>query len=104
MQKLGAVGRLAGGVAHDFNHILMVIKLSTERMLGQITPQSPLSGPLLQVSKADRAAALTKQMLAFSRRQVMQVRVVNGNAVVSDTSHLLRREYWRGHSTRHKHG
>jgi PAS domain S-box-containing protein len=92
VQKLEAVGRLAGGVAHDFNNILVVIKLSTEMMLGQITPESPLSGPLLQVSKAaDRAAALTRQMLAFSRRQVMQVRVVSVNTVVSETSHLLRR-------------
>jgi len=92
VQKLEAVGRLAGGVAHDFNNILVVIKLSTEMMLGQITPDSPLSGPLVQVSKAaDRAAALTKQMLAFSRRQVMQVRVVNVNSVVAEISHLLRR-------------
>jgi PAS domain S-box-containing protein len=92
VQKLEAVGRLAGGVAHDFNNILVVIKLSTEMMLGQITPDSPLSGPLVQVSKAaDRAAALTPQMLAFSRRQVMQLRVVNINTVVSETSHLLRR-------------
>jgi len=92
VQKLEAVGRLAGGVAHDFNNILVVIKLSTEMMLGQITPDNPLTRPLLQVSNAaDRAAALTKQMLAFSRRQVMQVRVVNINCIVSDTLHMLRR-------------
>ena len=92
VQKLEAVGRLAGGVAHDFNNILVVIKLSTEMMLGQITPDSPLSKPLLQVANAaDRAAALTKQMLAFSRRQMMQVRAVNVNSVVNDISHLLRR-------------
>ena len=92
VQKLEAVGRLAGGVAHDFNNILVVIKLSTEMMLGQITPDSPLSKPLLQVSNAaDRAAALTKQMLAFSRRQMMEARVVNVNAIVNDMSHLLRR-------------
>ncbi len=92
VQKLEAVGRLAGGVAHDFNNILVVIKLSTEMMLNQVTPDSPLSKPLLQVSKsADRAAALTKQMLAFSRRQMMQARVVSMNSIVSDTSHMLRR-------------
>ncbi len=92
VQKLEAVGRLAGGVAHDFNNILVVIKLSTEMMLGQITPENPLTRSLLQVSHAaDRAAALTKQMLAFSRRQVMQARVVNINAVVNDTLHMLRR-------------
>ena len=66
-QRLEAVGRLAGGMAHDFNNVLVVIKLSTELMLRQITPESPLSKPLLQVSNAaDRAAALTRQMLAFA--------------------------------------
>jgi PAS domain S-box-containing protein len=92
VQKLEAVGRLAGGVAHDFNNILVVIKLSTDMMLNQVTPESPLSKSLLQVSKAaDRATALTSQMLAFSRRQVMQLRVVNVNSIVNDMSHLLRR-------------
>ena len=92
VQKLEAVGRLAGGVAHDFNNILVVIKLSTEMMLAQVTPENPLTRSLLQVSHAaDRAASLTKQMLAFSRRQVMQARVVNINNVVSDTLHMLRR-------------
>ena len=92
VQKLEAVGRLAGGVAHDFNNILVVIKLSTEMMLAQVTPENPLTRSLLQVSHAaNRAASLTKQMLAFSRRQVMQARVVNINNVVSDTLHMLRR-------------
>jgi signal transduction histidine kinase/CheY-like chemotaxis protein len=92
VQKLEAVGRLAGGVAHDFNNILVVIKLSTEMMLSQIMPDSPLARSLLQVSQAaDRAAALTRQMLAFSRRQVMQARAVNINSVVNDTLHMLRR-------------
>jgi two-component system cell cycle sensor histidine kinase/response regulator CckA len=92
VQKLEAVGRLAGGVAHDFNNILVVIKLSTEMMLSQIGPENPLSKPLLQVSNAaNRAAALTKQMLAFSRRQVMQPRVISINSIVNDTSHMLRR-------------
>jgi PAS domain S-box-containing protein len=92
VQKLEAVGRLAGGVAHDFNNILVVIKLSTELMLAQTTPDNPLSKPLLQVSNAaDRAAALTRQMLALGRQQIMQVRVINVNSVVSETSHMLRR-------------
>ena len=91
VQKLEAVGRLAGSVAHDFNNILVVIKLSTEMMLSQVAPDNPLSKPLLQVSNAaDRATALTKQMLAFSRRQMMQARVVSMNTIVSDTSHMLR--------------
>ena len=92
VQKLEAVGRLAGGMAHDFNNILVVIKLSTELMLRQITPDNPLSKPLLQVSNAaDRAAALTRQMLAFGRQQMMQTRIINLNSVVSETSHMLRR-------------
>jgi PAS domain S-box-containing protein len=92
VQKLEAVGRLAGGMAHDFNNVLVVIKLSTELMLRQITPDNPLSKPLLQVSSAaDRAAALTRQMLAFGRQQMMQTRIINLNSVVSETSHMLRR-------------
>ena len=92
VQKLEAVGRLAGGVAHDFNNILLVIKLSTDMMLAQITPESSLARLALQVSNAaDRAAALTRQMLAFSRRQMLQIRVVNINSVVNDISHLLHR-------------
>jgi len=92
VQKLEAVGRLAGGMAHDFNNVLVVIKLSTELMLLQITPDNPLTKPLLQVSNAaDRAAALTRQMLAFGRQQMMQTRIINLNSVVSETSHMLRR-------------
>ncbi len=78
-------------MAHDFNNVLVVIKLSTELMLRQITPENPLSRPLLQVSNAaDRAAALTRQMLAFGRQQMMQARVINLNSVVSETTHMLR--------------
>ncbi len=92
VQKLEAVGRLAGGMAHDFNNVLVVIKLSTEMMLGQITPDSTFSKPLLQISNAaDRAAALTKQMLAFGRQQMMQPRIINLNSVVNETVHMLRR-------------
>jgi PAS domain S-box-containing protein len=92
VQKLEAVGRLAGGVAHDFNNILVVIRLSTELMLGQVALDSPLSKPLLQVlSASDRAAALTRQLLAFGRQQVMQTRTSNLNTVVTDTMELLRR-------------
>jgi len=92
VQKLEAVGRLAGGMAHDFNNVLVVIKLSTEMMLGQITPDSPFSKSLLQISNAaDRAAALTRQMLAFGRQQIMVPRIINLNTVVSETSQMLRR-------------
>ena len=92
VQKLEAVGRLAGGMAHDFNNILVVIKLSTDMMLGEIGPDSPFSKPLLQISNAaDRAAALTRQMLAFGRQQILQPRVINLNTVVLETTQMLRR-------------
>jgi len=92
VQKLEAVGRLAGGMAHDFNNVLVVIKLSAELALSQITPDNQLSKPLLQISgAADRAASLTRQMLAFGRQQIMQTRILNLNSVVSETSHMLRR-------------
>ncbi len=92
VQKLEAVGRLAGGIAHDFNNILVVIRLSTELMLGKVTFDSPMSKPLLQVlSASDRAAALTRQLLAFGRQQVMRIRTINLNSVVADTLQLLRR-------------
>ncbi len=92
VQKLEAVGRLAGGMAHDFNNVLVVIKLSTELMLAEVTPDSPLSKPMLQIlNAADRAAALTRQMLAFGRQQLMQVRIINLNNVVTETTHMLRR-------------
>ncbi len=92
VQKLEAVGRLAGGMAHDFNNVLVVIKLSTEMMLEHITPDNAFSKPLLQISNAaDRAAALTRQMLAFGRQQMMQPRIINVNAVMGETSHMLRR-------------
>ncbi len=92
VQKLEAVGRLAGGMAHDFNNILVVIKLSTELMLDQTTPDSPFSKPLLQISNAaDRAATLTRQMLAFGRQQMMQPRILNVNTVVGETTQMLRR-------------
>jgi PAS domain S-box-containing protein len=92
VQKLEAVGRLAGGIAHDFNNILVVIRLSTELMLGKVALDNPLSKPLLQVlTAADRAAALTRQLLAFGRQQMMQSRIVNLNTLVTDTLKLLRR-------------
>ncbi len=92
VQKLEAVGRLAGGMAHDFNNVLVVIKLSTEMMLAQIPPESPFSKPLLQVSNAaDKAAALTRQMLAFGRQQMLLPRIISLNSVVSETTQMLRR-------------
>jgi two-component system cell cycle sensor histidine kinase/response regulator CckA len=91
-QKMEAVGRLAGGVAHDFNNLLTVIKGYTELMLEDLKPSDPMRAEMEEVQKAaDRAAALTRQLLAFSRRQVLAPKVVNLNYLVEDMNKLLRR-------------
>jgi PAS domain S-box-containing protein len=91
-QKMEAVGRLAGGVAHDFNNMLTVIAGYNRMILDELSPMDPLRGCAEEVLKAaDRAAALTKQLLAFSRRQVMQPVVMNLNTTVLHTEKMLRR-------------
>jgi PAS domain S-box-containing protein len=91
-QKMEAVGRLAGGVAHDFNNLLMVIKGHTELLLNTLPPADAISRKLAQIDRAaDRATALTKQLLAFSRMQVLQPRVMSLNGVVEDMGKLLPR-------------
>ncbi|MGB8473702.1 MAG: PAS domain S-box protein [Candidatus Acidiferrum sp.] len=91
-QKMEAVGRLAGGVAHDFNNLLMVIKGHTELIMEALPPADRMSGKIAQIDRAaDRAATLTKQLLAFSRMQVLQPRVMNLNGVVEDMGKLLPR-------------
>jgi two-component system cell cycle sensor histidine kinase/response regulator CckA len=91
-QKMEAVGRLAGGVAHDFNNLLMVIKGHTELLLNTLPPAEGMSRKVAQIDRAaDRATALTKQLLAFSRMQVLQPRVMNLNGVVEEMGKLLPR-------------
>jgi two-component system, cell cycle sensor histidine kinase and response regulator CckA len=91
-QKMEAVGRLAGGVAHDFNNLLMVIKGHTELLLNVIPVPAPAAKKIEQIDRAaDRAAALTRQLLAFSRMQVLQPRVMNVNGVVEEMGKLLPR-------------
>jgi PAS domain S-box-containing protein len=90
-QKMEAVGRLAGGVAHDFNNILGIVIGSGEALLKQIDADSPLRPKLEQIQKAAaRAASLTRQLLAFSRQQVLQPRPVDLNEVVSEIEDMLR--------------
>src|SRR5262245_29154557 len=90
--KMEAVGRLAGGVAHDFNNILTIILGYCNLTLDQLKPWDPLRQNIEGVRKAaERAALLTRQMLAFSRRQVLQPKVLDLNAIVEDTSKMLRR-------------
>jgi len=91
-QKMEAVGRLAGGVAHDFNNMLTVIAGYNRMILDELSTLDPLRGYAEEILKAaDRAGALTNQLLAFSRRQIMQTRVVNLNSVISQTEGMLRR-------------
>ena len=91
-QKIEAIGKLAGGVAHDFNNILTVIDGRSRLMLRRLSPGDPLyrDTELIHES-AQRAAALTRQLLAFSRRQVLKPEVVDLNVVVARMSALLER-------------
>jgi two-component system cell cycle sensor histidine kinase/response regulator CckA len=91
-QKMEAIGHLAFGVAHDFNNLLTAILGYTEMMLSQIGEDKPISADLMEIRKAgDRAAALTKQLLAFSRKQPLSMTAVDLNSVVSEAEQLLRR-------------
>ncbi|MDB4883132.1 MAG: multi-sensor hybrid histidine kinase [Gemmatimonadetes bacterium] len=91
-QKMEAVGQLAGGVAHDFNNLLTVIKTYSEFMLEQIEEASPLRADAIEIQKAaGRAAALTRQLLAFSRKQVLIPRAINLNEIVHGMEPMLRR-------------
>lgn len=90
-QKMEAVGRLAGGVAHDFNNLLMVISGYAEVMLSALDPTHSLREKALAIQQAsDRATTLTRQLLAFSRKQLLELKVVDVNAIVADMERLLR--------------
>ncbi|MGA8619579.1 MAG: PAS domain S-box protein [Candidatus Sulfotelmatobacter sp.] len=90
-QKMEAVGRLAGGIAHDFNNLLMVIGGYTEVLLNQFTLGHPLHAKAEAIQQAsDRATTLTRQLLAFSRKQLLELKVVDVNAIVTDMERLLR--------------
>ncbi|HEU4640973.1 MAG TPA: PAS domain S-box protein [Gemmatimonadaceae bacterium] len=91
-QKMEAVGRLAGGVAHDFNNLLTVIRSFSGFAMEQLPEHAPARADLAEVCKAaDRAAVLTRQLLAFSRQQVLKPRRLDLNATVSSLTGMLRR-------------
>jgi len=90
-QKMEAVGRLAGGVAHDFNNLLMVVSGYAEVLLDELNSDDPLLPKVQAIQQAaDRATTVTRQLLAFSRKQLLELKVVDVNAIVADMERLLR--------------
>jgi two-component system, cell cycle sensor histidine kinase and response regulator CckA len=91
-QKMDAVGRLAGGVAHDFNNLLTVISSYSQMALETLREGEPLHADMQEIrTSADRAARLTRQLLAFSRKQIMQPQVLDLNRVAMEMERMLRR-------------
>jgi PAS domain S-box-containing protein len=91
-RKMETVGRLAGGVAHDFNNLLTVINAYSDLLLGQMSPGDQSRRSLEEIRKAgDRAAELTKKLLAFSRKQFVQPKPVNLNLLVAESERMLER-------------
>src|SRR5579859_3358854 len=91
-QKMEAVGRLAGGIAHDFNNLLMVISGYSEFLLERLGDEPRLRGPAQEIaSAAERASSLTRQLLAFSRKQMLAPRIVNLNDVATENLKMLTR-------------
>jgi signal transduction histidine kinase/ActR/RegA family two-component response regulator len=91
-QKLEAIGQLAGGVAHDFNNLLTAIMGYGQLLMNRVDPGSTARRDVDEILRAaDRAAALTRQLLAFSRRQVLEPKVLDLNAAITETDKMLRR-------------
>jgi two-component system cell cycle sensor histidine kinase/response regulator CckA len=90
-QKLEAIGQLAGGVAHDFNNVLTVILGFSELLMERLCPDDPGCADLLEIKKAGaRATGLTRQLLAFSRKQILQPKVLDVNALIGGMEPMLR--------------
>jgi PAS domain S-box-containing protein len=91
-QKMEAVGRLAGGIAHDFNNLLCIITGYTEMALSQLSGGTPLHNFLIEINKAgNRAATLTRQLLAFSRKSLLTPKVLDLDVLIRDAGTMLRR-------------
>lgn len=91
-QKMEAVGKLAGGIAHDFNNLLTAITGYSELTLRELPTDSPFYSKVTEIKKAgERAATLTRQLLAFSRKQILQPKVLDLNAVIPEMEKMLRR-------------
>jgi two-component system cell cycle sensor histidine kinase/response regulator CckA len=91
-QKMEAVGKMAGGIAHDFNNVLSAIMMATDFLLNAHKPTDPSFQDIMQIKQnANRAAALVRQLLAFSRKQTLRPQVLDLNETLSDTNILLKR-------------
>ena len=91
-QKIEAVGRLAGGIAHDFNNLLTMINGYSQLILERLEPDAPFTPFVKEIKDAgERAASLTRQLLAFSRRQIMTFQVLDLNSVISSLEKMLKR-------------
>src|SRR5262249_24953028 len=91
-QKMEAVGRLAGGISHDFNNLLTVIMGYSEVVLGQVGENHAVAAPIAEIRQAARGApALPRQLLAFRRKQVLTPRPIDLNAIVIEMKRLLQR-------------
>ncbi|HEY3204789.1 MAG TPA: PAS domain S-box protein [Thermoanaerobaculia bacterium] len=91
-QKMEAIGQLAGGIAHDFNNLLTTVLGYSDMALRQLGPQDPIRGEIEEIRRAgERAANLTRQLLAFGRKQVFEPRPLDLNALVAESSRMLAR-------------
>src|SRR5260370_34551346 len=91
-RKMEAVGRLAGGVAHDFNNLLTIIKGYVEMAMQRCMDRPELHGDIRRIEEAaDRAVTLVRQLLAFSRKQVLRPKLLDLNSIVMNLDQLLRR-------------
>lgn len=91
-QKMDAIGQLAGGVAHDFNNIIVVINMNSELAISRVEPGTEIHNELIEINEAaKRAASLTRQMLAFSRKQILDKSVVDINDLIQNLEKMLKR-------------
>ncbi|NLH47189.1 MAG: PAS domain S-box protein [Myxococcales bacterium] len=91
-QKMDSIGKLAGGIAHDFNNILTGITGYAEIILGSVSRQDPIYNDLSEIKKAaDRASALTAQLLAFSRKQIIDPKIIDLNELVANSTRMIER-------------
>jgi PAS domain S-box-containing protein len=90
-QKMESVGRLAGGIAHDFSNLMSIILLQDDSALQELSSEDPLVEPLTEIRKAaERAVAMTQQLMTFSRKQALQTEVLNLNSVLAECEKLVR--------------